>query len=144
MRRYLVVANQTLGASALYEKVKECLALEPCSFFIVVPATPPVGTSTWTEEEAWALALDRLERAMAWFEELGAEVDGQVGDANAMLAIWDALREREFDQIILSTLPPGISRWLKMDLPSRIQAAYSLPVIHIISAPETSRVTRHG
>ncbi len=40
-----------------------------------------------------------------------------------------------FDEIILSTLPPGMSRWLKMDLPHRVEAVYGLPVTHIIGQP---------
>lgn len=134
MRRYLVVANQTLGADQLYEKVRECMGAGPCSFRIVVPATPPSDHLTWTEGEASGLAADRLERALAWFGELGAEVDGQVGDASPILAIRDALRDDMFDEIILSTLPPGISRWLRIDLPSRVRAEFGLPVSHIISS----------
>ncbi len=138
MPRYLVVANQTLGADQLYHKVRECQAAGPCTFHIVVPATPPNENLTWAEGEASAIARERLGRALAWFRELGAEVDGEVGDANPLLAIWDALRESQFDHIILSTLPAGISRWLKMDLPSRVRAAVNLPVSHIISEPERS------
>jgi hypothetical protein len=133
VRRYLVVANQTLGADVLYEQIRDCLAAEPCTFHIVVPASPPTEHLTWTEEEARAIACDRLERALTWFRELGAEVDGEVGDANPLLAISDALSDREFDHIILSTLPVGISRWLKMDLPSRVSASFGLPLSHIVS-----------
>jgi hypothetical protein len=61
MRRYLVVANQTLGSNELYEEVRACLASGPCTFHIVVPATPPTEHLTWTEGEAHALARDRLE-----------------------------------------------------------------------------------
>lgn len=138
MQRYLVIANQTLGADQLYDQVRECQVAGACTFHIVVPATPPNENLTWDEGEAAAIALERLDRALVWFRELGAEVDGEVGDANPLLAIWDALRGGEFDQIILSTLPAGISRWLKMDLPSRIRASFALPVSHIISQPERS------
>ncbi len=135
MRRYLVVANQTLGSDELYDEVRACLASSPCTFHIVVPATPPTEHLMWTEGEARALARDRLERALSWFRELLATVDGEVGDPNPLLAIWDALRVREFDHIILSTLPTGVSRWLKMDLPTRVRAAFDLPVTHIASEP---------
>jgi hypothetical protein len=136
MNRYLVIANQTLGADQLYDKVRACLEAGGCTFHIVVPATPPTDNLTWVEEEAWAIAHERLDRALVWFSELGAEVDGEVGDANPLLAISDALRGNEFDHIILSTLPAGISRWLKMDLPSRVSATFGLPVSHIVSEPD--------
>lgn len=135
MRRYLVVANQTLGSDALYDQVRACLASGPSAFHIVVPATPSKDHFTWTEGEAQALARDRLERALSWFRELSATADGEVGDANPLLAIWDALRAGRFDHIIISTLPPGLSRWLKMDLPARVRSAFGLPVTDVTSEP---------
>src|SRR5713226_3647419 len=113
MRRYLVVANQTLGAEQLESEVRKRLAGGACDFHIVVPAVPAKDHLTWTEGEAGAIASRRLERALARFRELGAEVHGEVGDADPMLAISDALLEGRFDELILSTLPPGPSRWLK-------------------------------
>jgi hypothetical protein len=138
MRRYLVVANQTLAADQLDRKVRECLAAGPCAFHIVVPATPPREHLTWVEGDARAIARERLDRALAWFGALGAEVSGAVGDARPMLAIGDALREQRFDEIILSTLPAGASRWMRMDLPSRVSATFGLPVSHVVSPPERS------
>ena len=136
MRRYLVVANQTLAADQLERRVRECLAAGPCAFFIVVPATPPKEHLTWVEGDAVAIARERLDRSLAWFRALGAEVDGTVGDARPILAIGDALRERRFDEIVLSTLPAGVSRWLRMDLPSRVRAEFDIPVSHVVPAPE--------
>jgi hypothetical protein len=136
MRNYLVVANQTLGGEHLIAKVRECMATGPCRFHVVVPATPPAEHATWTEGEAVALASDRLERALAKFRELGADVGGEVGDKNPILAIQDALRNDKFDEVILSTLPPGVSRWLKLDLPTRVAGHFSLPVTHVIADPE--------
>ena len=138
MRRYLVVANQTLGGRHLAQKVGQCLAEGTCRFHIVVPATPRGELLTWTEGEATALAQERLERALTRFRALGAEVDGEVGDKDPILAIDDALRHAEFDEIILSTLPPGISRWLKLDLPSRVAGHVNLPVTHLVSEAEAA------
>ncbi|HET9724065.1 MAG TPA: hypothetical protein VFR44_09520 [Actinomycetota bacterium] len=136
MRRYLVVANQTLAAGQLERSVRGCMAAGPCRFHIVVPATPPKDHLTWVEGDAMAIARERLDRALEWFHEIGAEVHGTVGDARPLLAIGDALRDQPFDEIILSTLPAGVSRWLRMDLPSRVRAAFDLPVSHVVSAPE--------
>jgi hypothetical protein len=131
--RYLIVANQTLGAEQLSLKVRECQEAGPCTFHLLVPATPPHDHLTWVEGEAATIAHGRLDLALVWFRELGVDVDGTIGDPNPLLAIGDALRGAEFDHIILSTLPARISRWLKMDLPSRVEAAFGLPVSHIIS-----------
>ena len=136
MRRYLVVANQTLGGESLLEAIRARMAGGPCSFHVVVPATPPAEYLTWTEGDAAAIAQARLDRALARFGEVGADASGAVGDRNPILAIEDALRDQEFDEIILSTLPPGISRWLKLDLPSRVIDHFRLPVTHVVAEPE--------
>jgi hypothetical protein len=136
VRRYLVVANQTLGGRQLLDRVRECLDEGSCSFQIVVPATAPADHAVWTEGEAVALAQERLDAALTAFRDLGAVADGEVGDPSPMEAIRDALRDQEFDGIILSTLPPGISRWLGQDLPSRAEKEFDLPVTHVIGEAE--------
>lgn len=132
-RRYLVVANQTLGGRHLIDAIRE--RLDGGRFHIVVPATTPADHA-WTEGEANAVARERLDRALAEFRRLGAEADGEVGDASPLEAIGDALREDEFDEIILSTLPPGISRWLGQDLVHRVERSFDVPVTHVVGEPE--------
>jgi cell pole-organizing protein PopZ len=139
MRRYLVVANQTLGGEHLAEKVRACLAAGPSRFHIVVPATQPQEHAVWTEGEARAIATQRLERALARFRDLGAEAEGEIGDEAPLQAIADAVRERTFDEIILSTFPPGLSRWLRQDLPHRVERAFDVTVTHLVGEPEGTR-----
>jgi hypothetical protein len=144
MRRFLVVANQTLGGDHLVAAVHERLARGPCSFYVVVPKTPPRGHALWVDEEAAALAEERLAQALARFRELGADVDGEVGDRNPIQAIGDAMRGRRgehFDEIIVSTLPPGPSRWLRMDLPHRVEQMYRLPVTHVVGERAPARAS---
>jgi nucleotide-binding universal stress UspA family protein len=137
MRRYLVVANQTLGGEHLAMKVKELLAEGPCRFHVLVPATVPSDHAVYTEGQAEALAKQRLDDALARFRDMGAEADGEVGDASPFEAIADTLREEEdFDAIVLSTLPVGASRWLKQDLPHRVERSFGLPVTHIVGEAE--------
>ena len=131
VRRYLVVANLTLGGEHLRDKVRACLAAGPSRFHIVVPATPPQDSLTWTEEAASAAAQDRLAEALRRFGELGADVDGEVGSHQPLDAIAVGLDRGPFDEIILSTLPAGASRWLKMDLPHRVERSFGLPVTHV-------------
>ena len=139
MTRYLVVANQTLAGEHLLEQVRDCLSRGPCTFFVVVPATSPSDHAVWTEGEAVALARERLDAALDAFRKLGAEAEGDVGDPNPVDAIRDALRDREFDAVILSTLPPGISRWLGQDLPHRVERELDLPVIHVVGDHQPAR-----
>jgi hypothetical protein len=132
MKRYLVVANQTLGGEHLAEAVRERVAFGDCAFHVVVPATHPPDHATYTEGADVAHAGEVLDKGLARLAELGAKATGEVGDADPLLAVTDALREAEaFDEILLSTLPAGASRWLKLDLPHRLQKAVDIPVVHL-------------
>jgi hypothetical protein len=132
-RNILVVANQTAAGAHLKELVRDRMASGPCRFTLLVPATPPGEHLTWTEGEAIALAEERLADALAGLRELGAEVEGVVGDPRPLSAIGDVLLERPHDEIVVSTLPTSASRWLKQDLPHRVERQFHLPVTHIVA-----------
>jgi hypothetical protein len=144
VRRYLVVANQTLGGDRLRERIRAAMAEGPCQFHLVVPAShPPKGS--WTDGEARALASRRLEAALASLRSLGAEVTGEIGDASPIRAIADALIEEPalsdpYDEIILSTLQAGLSRWLHQDVVHRVQRIFAVPCTHIESEPDPAEV----
>jgi hypothetical protein len=59
-------------------------------------------------------------------------VDGAVADPDPVRAVADAVRGREFDEIIVFTLPPRLSRWLHHDLPTRLQQEFHLPVTDVV------------
>lgn len=138
MRRYLVVANQTLGGEDLAAAVRSRHQQEPARFHVVVPATHPQDQATWTEGEARANAERQLETALKRFRQLGVDVDGEVGDESPLQAIGDAVAAETYDEIILSTLPPGVSRWLKQDLPHRVERSFGLPVTHVTAEAEST------
>jgi hypothetical protein len=119
MCRYLVVANQTLAGEPLVSRIRELSRSGPCAFFLIVPATPP-RDHPWTEGEARATARARLDEALMRLSGLEVKVEGEVGDGNP------------FAEIILSTLPPGASRWLRLDLPHRVAASFGLPMTHVV------------
>jgi len=141
MRRYLVVANRTLGGGHLLDKVRECLAAGPCEFHVLVPASHDGRDFTWTEGHDRAAAERRLVDALARFRSAGAQADGEVGDANPLEAMRDVLRRQRFDEIILSTLPPGVSKWLGQDLPHRVEKSFRLPVTHIVATEEPAKAS---
>ncbi len=132
-RRILVVANQTAGGDELFDAVTKRAADGGCRFTLLVPATPPAEHATWTEGDALAIARRRMAAGVERLAAAGVEVEGTVGDASPVRAIDDVLIEHPHDEIILSTLPPGISRWLKKDLPHRVEQRFALPVTTVIS-----------
>ncbi len=149
MHRYLVVANQTLDSDELMDLVRERMAAGPAAFWLAVPATPvkdlaanavpipmPVmgGVSTLPAppEEARRLAQVNLDAAIKKLTTAGGIVNGTVSDADPMRAVAEAVSSREFDEIIVATLPPRLSRWLHQDLPARLQHDFHLPVTHVL------------
>lgn len=134
-KRVLIVANQTAAGSHLKSEVRKRLEEGPCSFTLLVPATPPREHVVWTDEEAYELAGKRLGVALEGLAGLGAEIRGAVGDPSPMEAIGDELIANSYDEIILSTLPPGVSKWLNQDLPHRVERRFNLPVTHVTSEP---------
>jgi hypothetical protein len=133
MYRILVVANETLEAAHLLEEVRRRVeehGADECAVHLVVPASH--GKGAWTEGGARAEAQFRLDDAMVAFKELGAEVTGEVGDPSPVLAVSDALIASTYDEIVLSTLPAGASRWLKQDAVSRIRRTFpAIPLTHV-------------
>jgi hypothetical protein len=142
MRSYLVVGNQTLDSPELAEAIRERVASGPARFHIVVPATPVQKGMTWDEDEARIAAQDRLTAMIGRLVELNAEVTGEIGHRDPIEATEDALRGRDVDEVILSTLPPGISRWLGQDVPTRLKGSVLVPVSVVTTQHESTPSTR--
>jgi hypothetical protein len=156
MRRYLVVANQTLQAAELREVLRERISAGPCSFFVIVPDTqaaqydavaaggmlPQPGMWWWathyarpaTDEEATAQARQRLSSMLVGLAALAVPVEGDLGASDPLEAIEKVCAGRQFDEIIVATLPRHVSRWLGADLPHRAQRRFGLPVTTIITS----------
>ena len=132
--RVLIVANRTAATPALIEAVRRRAASGPCKFTLLVPRSWQGLHRLTSAEESHSEADESeavLELALPLLEEAaGDKVEGLTGDADPLTAIQDAVNLRGFDEIILSTLPARVSRWLKLDLPSKVQGL-GLPVTHV-------------
>jgi hypothetical protein len=128
MRSYLIVANQTLTSESLREAITERLADGPVRTHVVVPMSPGTGRLSWDERESRDTAQTRLDDMLERLREMGADADGEVGDRVPVMAVRDALRRREVDEVIVSTLPRGLSRWLGEDVPCRLRDSVRVPV----------------
>jgi CRP-like cAMP-binding protein len=135
MRRYLVVADETVGGKALLDEIGSRSDGGASSFLVLVPASVPKEGLTWTESEARGLAADRLERVLNHLRELGVEGDGRVADPDPFLAIQDTLRGEKVDEVILSA-PSKRSGWMKPNLPGKVEAAFRVPVTFVPGEPD--------
>ncbi len=140
--RVLVVANQTAATEALQAAVRERAARGPCSFTLLVPihvpglhrVLNPEGVADTDTVAVLAQAVPLLEAAA------GGPVAGRVGDPEPLSAIQDAINLIGFDEVILSTLPHRVSRWLHLDLPRKV-AGLGLPVTTVTAgASDRARV----
>ncbi len=126
-RSFLVVANVTATSDRLIEALEQRAAHEPASFTLVIPATPFGGGR--------AAAVQKLEEALEQMRAIGLEAQGRVGNADPILAVTDAWDPKRYDEIIVSTLPMRLSKWMHAGLPERIAKLTDAPVTHVVSPP---------
>lgn len=118
--RVLVVAHRTAATPRLLDEVRSRARRSPCSFTLLVPRPywdPDTDEAAITLE----LAIPLLAEAA------GGKVEGIVGDNDPFVAVQQAVGRGDFDELIISTLPAHVSRWLRRDLPHRVEAL-GLPV----------------
>jgi hypothetical protein len=123
--------------------MSELAAKEPTEFVLLVPATPIGSLLTWVEGAALEVARRTAQLARTEMEEMGLPVSRtEVGDGSPLVAIADELREHPepYDAIIVSTLPLGVSKWLKLDLPHQVERKFALPVIHVVGEAKAAEV----
>lgn len=126
-KRYLVVANQTLLDSALLDRVK-VMAAEGAHFHVVVPATPQEGSTEELDDKGLALATYRARHFVDALHGAGIDAEGEVGSPDPVKAVARALEHEPADEIVVSTLRSGMSRWLAVDLPKLLEHEFHLPV----------------
>lgn len=146
MSRSLLVANQTLGGAELERKIRIRIEAGQREYYVVVPMIEPEQESSWlpddpatfgttgqedrTEDamQARERSEHRLTRMIDKIESLDGEADGEIGAKDPVDAVKSVLERETFNEVIVSTLPVGLSRWLKMDLPSRVERMVDCPV----------------
>ena len=134
MKTCLVVANQTLPGETLATAIRERIAEGDRTFYVVVPLTRVSHGVTWGEDESPDAARGRLDAFLTVLGSEGVEADGEIGDPDPIQAVRDVLRGRAVDEVILSTLPAGASRWLQRDVPSRLAREIELPLTVVTQA----------
>ena len=135
--RVLVVAHKTAATKPLLDAVRERAARSPSRFTLLVPnaahglhkVVDPEDQDSSEAESVLAQAVPLLSEAA------GSEVEGITGSTNPHMAIEDAVNLKGFDEIIISTLSPRLSRWLKLDLPSKL-SGLGLPVTTVTPTDE--------
>jgi nucleotide-binding universal stress UspA family protein len=129
----LVVANRTAGSEELLSALRERAGQGPARFHLVVPASPRGASWMFDMDSGHDAAEHDLDGALARLRELGLEVDGEVGASDPVAAVSDSAHADSYDEVIVSTLPKHVSKWLKLDVASKVAHATGLPVQHVIA-----------
>jgi hypothetical protein len=133
--RVLVVAHKTAATEPLLAAVRERVARGPCTFTLIVP-NPAHGLHKVVDpedqdvDEAQAVLDEALPKLS---DAAGSKVVGIIGSTDPHMAVEDAVNLHGFDEVIVSTLSPRLSRWLKLDLPSKL-SGLGLPVTTVTPA----------
>lgn len=132
MKRILVVANETVGGSALIEAVKRHAEAGDVKVTVICPQNQPKGGWVIYEDSGRGAAQNRLETTLAQLREIGIEADGEVMDPDPYAATIDAINAFGADEVIISTHPETRSGWMRKDLVARVEEDSGLPVEHVV------------
>lgn len=139
--RVLVVAHKTAATQPLLDAVRERARRDHCAFTLLVP-NPARGLHKVVdpEDQGASQADDVLEQALPVLSEAaGTRVAGVIGDADPVAAVQDAINLQGYDEIIISTLSPRFSRWLKLDFPSKV-SGMGLPLTTVTPADDVEAI----
>jgi hypothetical protein len=132
-RRFLVIANETVGGRLLRERIAEMSHGVAEKVLVVSPAlNSPLKHWVSDEDDARAAAQERLARSLAALRAAGVDADGEIGDGDPLQAMEDAIRTFAPDELIISTHPPGRSHWLERGIVERARERFDLPVTHVV------------
>lgn len=131
--RLLLIANRTCPCPDVLEEVRR-RATEDGEVLVVAPALNGRLAHWVSDTDAAVLAARaRLDRAVGWLQDAGIEARGEVGDADPVIAIEDALAAFAATEIVISTHPPERSNWLEKDIIRRAGERSDLPIVHVVS-----------
>jgi hypothetical protein len=134
--RVLVVANRTADSPDLIAALRRQSERVPTGFTLLVPAVPHGLAWAADMKAGWAEAVERAELAAASIKQAGLGLDDViVGDPDPFAAVGDVLHAREFDEVVVSVLPHGLSKWLALGLPARLRRSIDLPVSQVTAHP---------
>jgi nucleotide-binding universal stress UspA family protein len=132
-KRILVVANETVGGKTLLDALRERAEGVREEVFVVAPAlNSPLRHWASDEDPARAEAQRRLEDSLARLRDAGVNARGEVGDAEPLQALEDALRTFSPDEIVISTHPEGRSHWLEKGIVEAARERFAVPITHVV------------
>jgi hypothetical protein len=131
-KHILVVANVTAMSDEWLAALEARPAKETAAFTLIVPSAP--------FEDGRAAARERLRIVIEHPRAAGLNVHGHLGHGDPIVAVSGAWDPQRYDEIVVSTLPMRVSKWLHAGLPQRIGELTNAPVTHVISQPRKPQI----
>jgi hypothetical protein len=140
-RRILVIANETVGGTALRDTIREKAEGYPSSKVHVVAPALNTLVRHWASDEdpARRAAEERLRNSLDRLRAGGIDASGEVGDGEPLQAMEDGLRLFDADEIVISTHPEGRSHWLEKGVVAAARERFAVPVTHVVVDLEAER-----
>lgn len=167
-RRYLLVANESLGSDPLVRALRRRLGAEPGAVHVLVPPGRPGQSARAVllvraralrrklsgrgdrgaqrppgrlRRQAKRAARQRLRRELQRLEADGVPASGSVGDANMRRAIANAMAKHHIDELIVSLAPPRSSSGRATPSVDHLPRRLGVPVT-VVLAPGGSVLRR--
>lgn len=134
MAKVLVVANQTAESDDLLGALRERAGDGDAEFTVLIPATPHglAWAANMAADKGRAEAEEHRDALVGRLRATGLPVkEAIVGDPDPLAAIADACNRQRYDELIVSTLPHHLSKWLHLDLQRKAAHATGLPVTSV-------------
>jgi hypothetical protein len=134
--RLLVLANETCASVAVLEEVRARMrtsgAIE--EVVVVAPALARSRLTHWLTSDGAArdAAQERLDHSIAALTSEGLAARGELGDADPLQALDDAVRVHRPDEVIIATHTPKRSQWLERRVVDAAREKFVLPITHVV------------
>jgi hypothetical protein len=134
VKRVLLLANETVSSSAVLDRIRGLVGGERAEVFVVAPAlaASPLKYVAGEVDEAIEAARHRLDASLDALREMGFTASGEVGDSDPNLALQDAIRRFDADEVVIATHPEGKSKWLEQDVVEKARGEVEVPITHVV------------
>jgi hypothetical protein len=160
MERLLLVANQPISDTALHDLVISKVSTDGGVVHVVLTARNTQIDSVEAAVHEFAIERDEpsvpdhapseqgsseqeLANILARLKTAGVHADGEIGDADPLVAIRAAMSQDRYGEVLLCTLKAGASRWFHMDLPHRIMREFQIEVEWVEANPDPRSEEHH-
>lgn len=127
----LVFLNEVAGGRKLLQTARARIDAGASAVAIIAPQNQPMAGQIVDRDELADAARSRVEVTQSVFAEFGIDAEGAVMDPDPLLALDDAIRAYEPDEVLLSCLTESRYGFMRRDLVEWSRSEFETPITHI-------------